>query len=161
MKKAIFLPLFLFLALPPAQISAQTYSADQQAVIDQLERCFQNFWQAMSKSDFSVFEDACPCDEDFAVWNLSFGAPVGIEAVKDLFEQGVAAGPTPPIIILRPVRVKIAGDFAIAYYYVDTYQVDYDDLFLNFNAGMRMTVLRRVNRRWQLAGDMVAPLEKE
>ena len=158
MKKRSFFPAIALLLFFSFQLSAQTWSTAQQQVIDQVQTCFDNWWKATNANDLSVFLKACPCDEDFAVWSSVYGAPVGIDAVEGLFSQGVAApSAEPPTVIIRPVRVKVAGDVAVIFYYLNVYQVDPESLFLNFNSAKRTTMLRRVSGKWQLVGDMVVP----
>ena len=158
MKRSSFLPIVLFLMSGFVQVAAQTWSDTQQQVIDQVQTCFDSWWKATNANDLDVFLNACPCDKDFAVWSTAYGAPVGIDAVENIFAQGVAApSAEPPTIVIRPVRVKIAGDVAVIFYYLNTFQVDPDALFLNFNSAKRTTVLHRVSGKWQLVADMVAP----
>lgn len=89
-------------------------------------------------------------------WTRSEGCtPSDFRAIEDLFELGISAATEPPVINLRPVRIKISGDMAAVFYYVDVFQPDPNAMMLNFNAAKRLTVLHRVNGKWQLSADMV------
>lgn len=162
MKKSILFPAIILMTAASLRIQAQTWSPAQQQVIDQVQTCFDSWWKATNSNDLNVFLKACPCDEDFAVWSSVYGAPVGIDAVKNIFSVGVASpSAEPPTVVIRPVRVKIAGDVAVIFYYLNVYQVDPESFFLNFNAAKRTTMLRRVGGNWQLVADMVVPEEGE
>ncbi len=150
------------LALLPVVLPAQSWSPAQQEVIDQVETCFRSWWAATNADDFNVFEKACPCDPDFAVWSSVYGAPIGLDAVKDVFAEGVAApSAVPPTIFVRPTRIKVVDDKAVIFYYLNVYNVDPDGAFLNFNDAMRTTFLHKVKGRWQLFADMVVPVSNE
>jgi len=162
MNKRFVIPGIFLITLAAAPAFAQTWSNTQQQVIDQVQQCFDSWWKATNANDLDIFLEACPCDDDFAVWSSMYGAPVGIDAVEGIFAQGVAApSAEPPTVILRPVRVKVSGDLAVIFYYLNVYQIDAEALFLNFNSAKRTTVLHRENGKWQLAADMVVPEQSE
>lgn len=161
MNKKLSLSFLVLLILISMQAGAQTWSKAQQEVIDQVETCFNAWWPATSNNDLNIFLKACPCDDDFAVWAAAYGAPVGIDAIADIFASGVSAASDEPVVTIRPTRVKIAEDLAIIFYYIDLYQVDTEALFMNFNTAKRMSVFHQVNGRWQLAADMMTPVENE
>ena len=130
-------------------------------MIDQVEACFNAWWPATANNDLNIFMKACPCDEDFAIWAATYGAPVGIDAVADIFVSGVSAAGIEPVVTIRPTRVKIADDLAIIFYYMDIYQVDPEAQFMSFKAAKRMSVFHRINGHWQLAADMMVPVKNE
>jgi len=143
-------------------IHAQSYSKVQQEVIDQIQTCLDSWWSATNEGDLNVFLSACPCDEDFAVWSTAFGAPIGIDAMTNIFALGVSApSPDPPTIMIRPTRVKVVEDVAVIFYYINAYQVDPAAEFLNYNSAKRTTMLRKVDNHWQLFADMVVPEVEE
>lgn len=155
MKRSTFLIPFFFLAFSVTTMQAQTWSKNQEEVLSQLKECYTYLPLALQSGDLSTWTDNCPCDKDFAVWNTQYGAPSDFGAIQNLFEQGIAAATEPPVINLRPVRIKIAGDMAAVFYYVDVFQPDPNALMLNFNGAKRLTILHRVNGKWQLFADMV------
>lgn len=57
-----------FLLLLPSSASAQSWSAEERAVIDQLQTCFDTWHEAMGKSDLGIWDRACPHEDNLIAW---------------------------------------------------------------------------------------------
>jgi ketosteroid isomerase-like protein len=146
--------LVIVLANIAIAVNAQTFSAEQQAVIDQVRRCNDGWTAAVAGRDFERFADACPHDADALWWYTDTDQP-GTFAQVFAFSSGQAARNQWRDFV--PVSVRIDGDHAFVYYEI-TWQPTTADGETRTAPSRRFTAMRRDGGVWVQIGGSIAPI---
>jgi ketosteroid isomerase-like protein len=97
------------LLLLPSTLLAQTYTAEEQSVVDAVKRCN----QALADSDAATW-NSCFAD-DYVGWQYNMPATRDAEAGRWAI-QNPARRPLVAFSV-QPLRVRVLGDIAIIHYY--------------------------------------------
>lgn len=105
----------LLLFVPLSVVNAQNWTAEEQEVIDFIERCQSMNWSA----DYDAWFDEC-WDEDIVYVDPEFSPTSSIDRsfvkqVRPLVRKGV----TDRHLNMTPMSVKVHGDVAVIYYFVE------------------------------------------
>ena len=144
-----------FLAACPASASAQSWSPGQQAVIDQVRRCNDGWVQSIAHKKFELFTSVCPETPDARYWYPGSEAPSPYGGPDGVWGRSSAANRAVSWQDLEPIAVQIDGDVALVYYAV-TWTVEPASGEPRRNPSHRLTVFRRVNGQWLMAGGTIA-----
>ena len=131
---------FLLLAVPS---SGQTWTAEEQTLIDQVERC----WVLWAEEDFDAYARGCPNDPAMRFWFMHEGMPnLGPNQWK---EWAKANWPRYHFFYheIRPVAIRTFGDVALYYYWV-TYQMENPNGIVESASEVRLEVFQRRDGRW-------------
>jgi hypothetical protein len=110
------MPLVLFLvALFPSLASAQHWTPEEQALLDQIEHCWDAWVSAGDEGTPDTFFQQCPHAEDSSMWWTEFGMPQTLDRIRREwpYTSRVDLG----WIDMRPVAVRIWGDVGMVQLY--------------------------------------------
>lgn len=101
------------LALLPARVSAQTYSDDEQSLIEAMEECWN---QATHDNSMEVLRDACGSTEVTTYWWTPETTPFRhlspwVEGIRASWDRELISQD------LRPIRVHLDGEFGFIYFH--------------------------------------------
>jgi hypothetical protein len=142
-------------ALSASPVSAQGWSTEQQGVIDQITRCNDAWVESIARKAFEVYAKSCPETQEARFWYPGSAAPSPYGGPEGVWSRSSAANRAVSWQDLKPMTVQIDGDVALAYYAV-TWTVFPHTGESRRNPSHRMTVFRRVNRQWLMAGGTIA-----
>ena len=151
MKRIIFI-VVAWLGTSP--VSAQSWSPEQQAVIDQITRCNDGWVESIARKTFELYAMACPETREARFWYPNGAAPLPYGGPDGVWSRSAAANRAVSWQDLKPVTVQVDGDVAFIYYTVTwtTVPVSGDG---RPAPSRRLTVFRRVNGRWHMAGGTI------
>jgi hypothetical protein len=150
--KRILIVIGLFGASP---VSAQSWSPGQQAVIDQIRRCNDGWVQSIAHKKFELFTSQCPETQDARYWYPGSAAPTPYGGPDGVWSRSAAAIRAVSWQDLKPITVQIDGDVALIYYAVTWTPVAISGE-ARPNPSHRLSVFRRVNGQWLMAGGTIA-----
>ena len=136
-------------------VSAQSWSPDEQAIIDRVKRCNDGWVESIRDKRFEKFTSVCPETRDAVFWYPGSAAPAryaGSDGVWSRFSSSLRAVTWAD---MRPVTVQVDGDLALIYYAVTWIPVPATGEPVR-RPSHRLNVFRRVNGRWLMAGGTVA-----
>jgi hypothetical protein len=151
-KRIIIVVVGLLRASP---VSAQTWTHEQQAVIDQIKRCNDGWVESIARKTFELYATPCPEAPEARFWYPGSAAPMPYGGPDGVWSRSSAANRAVSWQDLKPITVQIDGDVALAYYAV-TWTVFPTSGESRRNSSHRMTVFRRVNGQWLMAGGTIA-----
>lgn len=152
MKRIIILVGVWLVASP---VSAQNWSPGQQAVIDQIKRCNDGWVESIAKKAFELYATSCPETKDARFWYPGSAAPAPYGGPEGVWSRSSAANRAVSWQDLKPITVQIDGDVALIYYAV-TWRVFPNSGEPRPAPSHRLTVFRRVNGLWLMAGGTIA-----
>jgi ketosteroid isomerase-like protein len=147
----------LGLLAPPIAAVAQSWSADQQEIIDFIARCNDAWSESLQRNDFERFAAACPESPDAVFWYTGGATPIRYSGDEGLWSVTAASGARSTWRDLAPTTVQIDGNLALIYYAV-MWTVERPTGEVIDNPSRRMSVLRRENGEWRLLGGTVAAI---
>lgn len=147
--KTILLLAFLSVAGPSF---AQTWTADQQSVVDDLKECWDIFVQSVKDDDPNAWIDECT--DDFRYWWID-GTPNDADFFRRNWAAAVEASEF--WVSLRPISIQIFDDIAIMHFYGQWSTKVPDGRIINEQK--RTEVFRRSSNRWLLVAGHGTPTE--
>jgi hypothetical protein len=150
MKRIIII---MLLAASPA--SAQGWSPGQQEAIDQVTRCNDGWVQSIAHKKFELFTSVCPETRDARFWYPGGAAPDPYGGQNGVWARSSAANRAVSWQDLKPVAVHIDGDVALVYFAV-TWTLVPNSGEPRRAPSHRLTVFRRINGQWLMAGGTIA-----
>jgi hypothetical protein len=144
MKHALVLALSLVLLLASGA-SAQSWTEEEQAVLDTLKTCWDAWQEATQQEDFDVWLSKCQPAPNYSMWWTDLGAPVGPEFDRRMFD--FISSLNERWIAFHPVAMRIHGDVAIVHFY-GYWQPTVD--------GKRVTTVKK-DGRWMFLGGQGTP----
>jgi len=113
--------LFALVLLLQPSASAQSWSAEEQAVLNQLQTCFRTWSDALAEKNVDVWARACPHDENIVAWWEGENAPQpGLANPLQNFATfaELYASRRARLLEVRPLAVRIRGQAAVVFYYL-------------------------------------------
>ena len=150
----------LFVLLIPFAATAQNWTAEQQEVMDHIKSCWDAWEKAFEEKNFDIWAEACPCDEDHAMWWTNEVTPESLETQK----RGLTGGLWSRMykrwdwLDLRPLSVKIDGDVALVHFHGIWVGESYKGE-VSLAEHKRFEVFRKKNGQWTFIGGMVSPVQ--
>lgn len=151
-----FVAAALFFAAP-TWLSSQTWSPPEQAIIDLVARCNDGWSESIQRKDFNLFTRACPETSDAVYWYTDGEAPQVFAGPDGVWSRASVRQKRASWEGLRAVKVQIHGDVALIYYSV-VWVVDLISGEIRRNPSRRLTVFRRQNGRWLMAGGSIGAI---
>jgi hypothetical protein len=151
-KRVIIIVIGVLFASP---VSAQLWSPGEQSVIDQITRCNDAWMESIARKTFEVYAKSCPETREARFWYPSSAAPSPYGGPDGVWSRSSAANRAVSWQDLKPITVQIDGDVALAYYAV-TWTVVPHSGESRQAPSHRLTVFRRVNGHWLMAGGTIA-----
>lgn len=143
------------LAFVASAAMGQSFSPDQQAVIDQLLRCHDGWSAAVAEKRLERFTDVCPHTESALWWYTDIEQPGTFRQVWDGgLQGGIVRNPWRDLL---PVAVVIDGDIALVYFEV-TWQPSTAGGETRTVRSRRLTVFQRQNDEWAQIGGAIASI---
>jgi hypothetical protein len=136
-------------------VSAQSWSSEQQAVIDQITRCNDGWVESIAQKKFELYTSVCPEKADARYWYPRSATPTPYGGPDGVWIRSSGANRAVSWQDLKPITVQIDGDVALAYYAV-TWTVVPMSGESRPNPSHRLTVFRRSNGKWLMAGGTIA-----
>lgn len=136
--------LLSLLAFIPAAAQAQTWTAEQQEVITQLEECWDIWVEASALGRPDPWLDRCT--DDFRYWGDETGVPNGPAVLRRQWREIMEADYR--WVTLRPLEIRIVGDVAIVHFYGSWNAKEGDGRITEETK--RTEVFRNVDGRWRL-----------
>lgn len=136
-------------------VSAQSWSPEQQAIIDQIKRCNDGWVESVRDKRFEKFTSVCPETRDAVFWYPGSTAPARYGGSDGVWSRSSSANRAVSWADLRPVTVQVDGDLALIYFVV-TWTVEPNKGEPVRRPTHRLNVFQRVNGRWLMAGGTVA-----
>jgi len=101
--------------LCPLTAEGQQWTSEEQAVLDTIKTCWDAWQEATQKKDFDVWLSTCRPAPDYSMWWTEFGAPVGADFDRRMFDFISSLNET--WIAIHPVAIRIHGEVAIVQFY--------------------------------------------
>jgi hypothetical protein len=141
------LTLLAALVLFAPGVSAQTWSAEQQELIDFANAC----WTTWETEDWDAYARACPADPELQYWDMSQSVPaLGHDSWRK-WAEAMWPRMNPFHHEIRPITIQIMGDMALYYFYANFNNEFADGSLAAFNHH-ELAVFQRRNGRWILVG---------
>ena len=99
-----------------SSLYGQTYSAEEQGLIDQVENCFDAWIEGIEKGNPEVWYEKCPSKEDASMWWTNEGAPQQTVSWAQR-NWDIVSRVDSKWVDLRPVVVRIWGDIGMVQFY--------------------------------------------
>jgi hypothetical protein len=141
--------------LAASPVAAQNWSHEQQAVIDQIKRCNDGWVESIARKTFELYAKTCPETRDARFWYPGSAAPSQYGGPDGVWSRSSAANRAVSWQDLKAITVQIDGDVALIYYAV-TWTVFPTSGESRRAPSHRLTVLRRINGQWLMAGGTIA-----
>ncbi len=145
MKGRLFLTIALFLGLGLSSAFAQEWSPAQKEIWKNVT----TYWGIMANGDVAGFLEYF--DADYVGWDNGDVLPSNKEVTKKWVEfayQGVKV----PVYDIKPVAIKIHGEFAFVDYYYSMVKENKDGK-KSFENGRWTDILMKKGDKWVLIGD--------
>ncbi len=143
------------LAACAAPVSAQTWSREQQEIIEQIRRCNDGWVASIEEKRFQAYGAVCPETRNALFWYPGSAKPAPYGGPDGVWSQSSAQNRTVSWHDMRPVTVQVDGDLAFIYYAV-TWIVEANTGETRRAPSHRLTVFQRLNGRWLMAGGTIA-----
>ena len=145
--------LLLPLLLIPAPASAQSWTQEEQELIDHIKMCWDAWIDTRPQPDHQRFFERCPWSEDVSMWWTNDGMP-------QTLERTVRNWVNPPVDVmwldLNPIAVRIWDDIGMVQMYA-IWKAKTPEGLVNTEY-KRTEIFRRVNGRWVFMGGQGTPV---
>ena len=135
--------------------SAQTWSSEQRDLIAQVKRCNDGWSESIKQKKFDLFRMACPETASAVYWYTNPEKPVKYEGATGFWRGSADANRSATWTDLQPIEIQIDGDLGLIYYSV-VWTVETKAGETRQAPSRRLTVFRRVDKRWLMAGGSIA-----
>ena len=148
---------FVFVLLVTWSISgsAQNWSNEQQELIEQVKRCNNGWSESIKQQNYELFEKVCPETAGAVYWYTSAEEPVRYDGATGLWRRSADANRRATWADLQPTVIQIDGDLGLVYYSV-AWTVEPKAGEARRNPSRRLTVFRRRNGQWLMAGGSIS-----
>jgi hypothetical protein len=96
-------------------VSAQSWTEEEQAVLDTLKTCWDAWQEATQQKDFDVWRSKCQHAPDYSMWWAEFSTPVGPDFDRRMFD--FYSNLNERWIAFHPVAIRTHGNVAIVHFY--------------------------------------------
>jgi len=148
--------LVALLASSPVLASAQTWSAQQEEIIEQIRRCNDAWVASIAQRRWDVYDSVCPATEQAVFWYPGTAPPAPYGGPKGVWQGSSARNRAVSWRDLKPITVQVDGDLALAYYTVTWIPVPHTGPATEAPS-RRFTVFQRRAGRWLMAGGTIGP----
>ena len=140
--------------LMPVGAVAQTFSADEQEIIDLNQSC----WDAWASEDFGAVARTCNEHEDARGWWTADAVPQIGWVAKNVERWGEAFHARTDWLYweIRPVSVRIFGATALIHFWATRTFVD-DKGETTTTSQKQLNIWQRIDSRWTWIGGMATP----
>ncbi|HZM61614.1 MAG TPA: nuclear transport factor 2 family protein [Vicinamibacterales bacterium] len=135
--------------------SAQSWSSEQQELIAQVMRCNDGWSESIKHKKFDLFQTMCPETANAVYWYTNAERPVKYEGATGFWRGSADANRSATWADLQPTEIQIDGDLGLIYYSV-VWTVETQAGETRRAPTRRLTVFRRVGKRWLMAGGSIA-----
>lgn len=105
----------LVIMLLSSTLFAQTYSKEEQGLIDQVIHCWDAWMEGIEKNDPEIWYEKCPSKPDASMWWAQEGAPQQLDWAKRNWD--IVSGVDAKWVDLRPVAVRIWDNVGVVQFY--------------------------------------------
>lgn len=145
--------LALSVLVPTAAASAQTWSPEEQEVLDQLAECWDTWMEGVQSGSPDRWISECSTPTS-SFWPASDGAPFGNDFIRRNW-------PTIQVqdlgwVDIRPVKLAVTSDLAVVHFY--GYWMAPGENGETVTEAKRTEVFRRINGRWKVIAGHGTPL---
>ena len=133
-------------------VKAQTWSAQDQELIEHIEAC----WQADDDGAHEEWVRVCNPAPDMVLWLGGDSVPVTNLRYTEMTEVDWHQRYKRIAWDVRPINIRFYGDVAAVYYFWTQQLLENDGSLVNLQ-GRTLELHRKVDERWQYLGGMGAP----
>ena len=147
----------LFLLLFSSHLYSQTYSNEEQELIDHITNCWDAWVEGKNENNPNIWYEKCPSKPNASMWWTNDGAPEQIDRVTRKWEFATALNED--WLDMRPVAIRIWDDVGMVQFY-GYWLVDSKDGFVRTEF-KRTEMFKKENGTWILLGGQGTPVTKE
>ena len=93
----------------------QTYSKEEQGLIDHVTNCWDAWMEGVEKNDPQIWYEKCPSKPDASMWWTQDGAPQPIDWVQRNWD--IVSAVDSKWVDMRPVTIRIWDDVGMVQFY--------------------------------------------
>jgi len=157
MRKAFPLLTFLLLLLP-CHGNAQTWSAEQQEILDHVKMCWTAWSETVNAKDLTPWLEGCQPSEDIQAWSTSGGVLWNLDFQSREFPEWVKSVRRYWWQTVQPLDIKVYDDTALIWFFA-TFAVEDTSGTVTRIQQKRFEVMQRYDGGWHWVGAMVYPEE--
>jgi hypothetical protein len=131
----------------------QTYSIEEQGLIDQLTICWDAWMEGIENNDPKIWYDKCPTKPDASMWWTNDGAPQQMDWPKRNWD--IVSNVDAKWVDIRPVAIRIWDDIGMIQFY-GYWQANTKDGKM-ISEYKRTEVFKNENGTWTLLGGQGTP----
>jgi hypothetical protein len=146
----------------PAVLQAQTWSPEQQELLDHLFSIWDQV-EENNQSTFAQWQDVVHPRDDLVWWFTNQGAPNDLEAVRKWHQGWETRGAQYTFLSVRPVAVRILDSVGMVWFWAFG-EVEYQSGERHQYESKRLEIFHKTASGWEFAGGMVTyvvPFEAE
>ena len=137
----------------PAVLQAQTWSLEQQELLDHLFSVFDQT-EENNQASFVQWRDVAHPRDDLVLWFTDQGAPYDLEAVRKWHQGWATRGTEYTFLNIRPVAVRILDSVGMVWFWQYGEWMNQDGERHQWEA-KRLEIFHRTSDGWDLVGGMV------
>jgi hypothetical protein len=135
---------------------SQTYSQEEQGLIDHITNCWDAWMEGVEKNNPEIWYEKCPAKPDASFWWTEHGAPEQIDALRRNWDLDRAFAGSSYWLDMRPVAIRIWDDVGMVQFY-GYWLTDTEDGKVNTEY-KRTEVFKNENGKWILLGGQGTPV---
>ena len=145
--RRVLLPSLVLPVILAQGLAAQTWSAEQQEIIDFGEAC----WTSWATESWDAYARACPADSGMRYWDMSQSVPALGHTSWRRWSEAMWPRMDPFHYEIRPISIQILGDVALYYFYA-TFNNEFADNRITTANHHELAVFQRRDGSWVLIG---------
>ena len=134
---------------------SQTYSAEEQGLIDHITNCWDAWMEGVEKADPEIWYEKCPSKPNASMWWTKDGAPEQTERIRRRWDRAISSDPK--WVDMRPVTIRIWDDVGMVQFY-SFWRVNSKDGFITKET-KRTEVFKKENGNWIFLGGQGTPVD--
>jgi hypothetical protein len=156
MSRSRFIVPILVLAVAPLTLPAQTWSPEQQELLDHFLSVVDRI-EETNEATHSLWKEAANPREDVVMWFTEQGAPYDLTALRKWHQAWETRGAEYTFLNARPIAVRIIDSVGMIWYWHYGERVEKDGERHQWEE-KRLEIFQKVPGGWRFAGGMSSPV---
>ena len=149
----------LFMLLFSSHLYGQTYSNEEQELIDHITNCWDAWEEGVGKDNPEIWYEKCPSKPDASFWWTEDGAPEQTAKIRNRNQWHFVRQINHHWLDIRPVAIRIWDDIGMVQFY-SYWRVNNRGKWVTTEY-KRTEVFKNENGTWILLGGQGTPVTKE
>ncbi len=151
-----FLAPILVLTLTPLTLQAQTWSPEQQELLDHFLSVVDQI-EETNEATHSLWKEAANPREDMVMWFTEQGAPYDLTALRKWHQAWETRGAKYTFLNARPIAVRIIDSVGMIWYWMYGERLDKDGERHQWEE-KRLELFQKTPEGWRFVGGMSTPV---